>query len=409
MTSSIHALTAFGLVWVCTATSLAQSADSRVLDAVRGAPAVTLASAEREAAIARAQQITVGEYETNLETGFARRHVDTDGDSVEWQVGLSRRFRWPQKRLLDYEMARTSVALADARYASAWHQAALEWASLWVRWKQARDLQAILARRVEDTRSRRDLERERIAQGRGRLIDLDRVERDLALLNGQLGAAEQETELARLALESNYPGTAETDLVSSSRPDDCAVDMENWQSVAAALERAPSLRVARLSLERAELARVRANYDQRADPQVGLQVFSERDGRETGLGISLSMPISGGLRRARVHESGADRDIRMAELDAVEAATRQLALEHSARLLRIDFQLDQARTAVDAASQVLDRLATGQALQAVTQLEVLEARDSLWEAREAEARIEASHLGARLELGIRLGCILQVE
>lgn len=409
MTSSIHALTAFGLLWAGTASSLAQSADSQVLDAMRGAPALTLANAEREAAIARAQQITVGEYETNLETGFARRHVDTDGDSVEWQVGLSRRFRWPQKRLLDYEMARTSLALADARYESAWHQAALEWASLWVRWKRARDLQGILARRVEDARSRHGLERERIAQGRGRIIDLDRLERDLALLNGQLGAAEQETELARLALEAIYPGTAELELVNLTRADECAVDMENWQSVAAALERAPSLRATRLSLQQAELARVRANYDRRADPQVGLQVFSERNGRETGLGVSLSMPISGGLRTARVHEADADRTIRMAELDAAEAATRQLALELSARLVRLDFQLDQARMAVDAASQVLDRLATGQALQAVTQLEVLEARESLWEAREAEARIEASHLGTRLELGIRLGCILQVE
>ena len=73
---------------------------------------------------------------------------------------------------------------------------------------------------------------------------------------------------------------------------------------------------------------------------------------------------------------------------------------------RTERRLSQTRDAVDTAEQVLARLQRGRDLQAVTVLDILEARTALWSAREAEIAAEADRLETRLQLGIRLECVL---
>ena len=406
MSKVLSALACAGLlVSTAGAQMSATGAEAQLRAALTATPAMAAARADRDAAVARAEQIGLGEYETSMDAGLARRQVDGAGESAEWQLGVSRRFRWPDKRRLDAELARTELALADAAHARAWQAEALDWAMLWTAWDRARAMQQVMASRVEDARARRDAERQRLDQARGRAVDVDRFDRDLALAEAMLESARQEAELARLSLESRFPGTADPELAADLGPEACdgAVSLETM------LGASPTLQVARLELDRAELQRRRAEYDRRTDPQLGLQVFSERDGRETGVGLSVSMPISGGLRRARVDEAAGRQGSRAATLAAAEAEVRRTYLEQEARLVRTGVRVEQAAAAVAASRQVLDRLERGRALQAVTILDSLEARRALWEAREAQIAAGAERREAELVRGIRLGCLLPAD
>ncbi|MEA1941120.1 MAG: TolC family protein [Pseudomonadota bacterium] len=409
MRHAFSALALAGLAFLAGAgTGDAQPAEAQVRAALESAPAVAAARADRAAALARAEQTGLGGYETSLDAGLARREVDASGDSMEWQLGVSRRFRWPEKRRLDAELSRTETALAEAAYAHAWQAGALDWAGLWVRWDRARILEDVMANRADDARTRRDAERARLDQARGRAVDVDRLGRDLALAEAALETARQETELARLALDARFAGTARPDLAAALVPEACGGDGDS-DPLSEMLQASPALRTARLALDHARLVRRRAEYDRRTDPQLGLQVFSERDGRETGVGVTVSMPIAGGLRAARVDEAAGNQNGRRASLAAVEAEARRAALELAARNIRTERRLQQARDAVAAAEQVLARLERGRDLQAVTVLDILEARSALWSAREAEIDARADRLEVRLHRGIRLGCVLGPE
>lgn len=408
-----HAFSALALAGVVvlagSGISDAQPAQAQVRAALESAPAVAAARADRAAALARAEQTGLGGYETSLDAGLARREVDAAGDSMEWQLGVSRRFRWPEKRRLDAELSRTETALAEAAYARAWQAGALDWAGLWVRWDRARVLEGVMANRADDARARRDAERARLDQARGRAVDVDRLGRDLALAEAALETARQETELTRLALEARFPGTARPDLAAALVPETCVGNGSGGDPLNEMLQASPALRTARLELDHARLVRRRAEYDRRTDPQLGLQVFSERDGRETGVGVTVSVPIAGGLRAARIDEAAGQQNGRMASLAVVEAEARRAALELAARNIRTERRLQQARDAVAAAEQVLARLERGRDLQAVTMLDILEARSALWSAREAEIEARADRLDVRLRRGIRLGCVLALD
>ncbi|EAP90308.1 Outer membrane efflux protein [Oceanicaulis alexandrii HTCC2633] len=387
----------------------AQSAEEQVRAALEAAPSVAVARSEREVALARAEQRDIGEYETSLDAGFARRQAESASDTSEWQVGVTRSFRWPQKRRLDHELARTEMAMADASYEAAWQGEALEWVSLWGQWDQARALEAIMARRLEDARARRDAEAIRVDQNRGRGVDLDRLERDLSLAAAALQGAQTDQELTRLALEARFPGTARPELGQGLLSETCTLSQDTEGALSAILAANPQLHVARLELNHAELMRQRAEYDRRADLQLGLQVFSEQDGRETGVGVGVSLPITGGLRAARLSEAASAQGGRVASLAVAEAAIRRQALELIARTIRSERQVEQTREAVTAAERVLARLERGRDLEAVTVLDTLEARSAFWGAREAEIAASSDRLKTQLLTAIRLGCILSVD
>ena len=384
----------------------AQSAEEQVRAALEAAPSVAVARAEREIALARAEQRDIGEYETSLDAGFARRQAESSSDTSEWQVGVTRSFRWPQKRRLDNELARTEMAMADASYAAAWQAEALEWVSLWVQWDQARALEAIMGSRLEDARARRDAEAIRVDQNRGRDVDLDRLERDLSLAAAALQGAQTDRELTRLALEARFPGTARPELAQGLLSETCRLSQDTEDALSGMLSANPKLHVARLELNHAELMRQRAEYDRRADLQLGLQVFSEQDGRETGVGVGVSLPITGGLRAARLTEAASAQGGRVASLAAAEATIRRQALALIARTIRSERQVEQTREAVTAAERVLTRLERGRDLEAVTVLDILEARRALWGAREAEIAASADRLNAQLQAAVQLGCVL---
>jgi cobalt-zinc-cadmium efflux system outer membrane protein len=324
-------------------------------------------------------------------------------------MATTRNGSWPGKQQLDQALSLTTLALAEARYQQAWQDEALVWAELWVSWQRAGALADIAESRTGDARERLEAERQRLAQERGRAVDIDRLQRTLSLAEMALEQAHEEAEIARLMLESRFPGTAgqidsADTLLAACDGADIVTDPDT-----AYLQSSPRVRVARLESESADLQRRRAERDRRADPRLGLQVFSERSGAETGVGVSVSMPITGGLRTARVDEALGQQQGRAAALYIAEAEARRIYLQGQVRQARSARRLEQAHAAVASAERVLERLDRGRDLQAVTALDFLEARAALWSAREAEARARAELHEASLVRNVRMGCVLQPD
>ena len=359
-------------------------------------PAVVQADAERRAAESRARQLEIGQYETQVETGLTRRDAGLDGDFAEWNLGVSRQVRWPEKRRLDEALARNARHQARTRFEQVWRNEVLDWARLWTEFTLAEARARLASERIQGAQARLDAEQIRVQQGRGREIDRDRFRRDLALAEVAHGEAETVVRLARLALDMRFVGASGMEMPVEAILAACAAPEASPGS--------PAVRLAQLEGERIDLERRRTQSDLLPDPQLGLNLFSERDGDETGLGVTVSVPIAGGYRRARRDASDDLARAAAAARRAAEAEVERQRLEVEMRAVDGSRRRDQARAAEIAARSVIDRLERGLSLQAVTMLDLLEARQALLTAQLASAEAQAAFDHARLQRAILSGC-----
>jgi len=135
----------------------------------------------------------------------------------------------------------------------------------------------------------------------------------------------------------------------------------------------------------------KARADRVPDPQLGLRVFSERGGDETGVGLTFSIPIGGGAREAIAHEqlaaASAARQVALrvrrevadiAEADAIQAQSEYEAWQ-------------SARAGLDDSARIVQRLRDGYAIGASSLIDLLAAERRFLGARllEQDARTRA--------------------
>lgn len=389
------------LAWfalLASAPAIAQLSQPTLDALLAQSPAVLQADAERRAAESQARQLESGQYETQVGTGFTRRSTDLDGDFAEWNLGVSRQVRWPEKRRLDEALARNTRQRARIRFEQVWQAEALEWARLTTDFSLAADRARLAGERTNGAQARMEAEQLRVQQGRGREIDLDRFRRDLALAEVAQGDAETAARLARLALDMRFPGASAMEQPVETVLASCVASQD-------ASPRSLPVRLAQLERERVDLGRRRAQSDLLPDPQLGLNLFSERDGDEAGVGVTVSVPIAGAYRRA-------GRDAYVDLERAATAAQRVAEADAERQRLEVDMRAvdslrrrDQARVAELAAASVISRLERGLSLQAATMLDLLEARQALWTAQLASAEAQAAFDHARLQRAVLAGCL----
>lgn len=139
-------------------------------------------------------------------------------------------------------------------------------------------------------------------------------ERALALL------AEARATAARLTLRSRFP---ELDGRSQQAPTS-TVPPEHERAHLASdhLEASPELALARAERQRSESAFARSLAALRSEPSVGAYSAVDRGGAERVLGLTLSVPLAGAARDARVREAAAERDAAGERVQEVERRLR---------------------------------------------------------------------------------------
>jgi len=292
--------------------------DAQILSALDASPGVSEARAMLGAANAEARILAAGEHEVSLAASLDQRRIRGAGDYAEWSVQLSRGLRSPGKRLMDLKAGEAGSGAARDGVEDAVHQGSLRLADLWIAWLAA-ESRARLDREEVSTYARdvAGLKR-RVSLKDAALLDLQQAEAALARAQAQAAESDGAAASLRADLDASFPGLAPANPPDLSAPEEPVRPFEAWRALIP--ERSHEIHIARLLADRQGYLARRARLDRTPDPTLGLRTFNERGGEETGIGLTLSVPLGVARRSAT-----ADRQV--AEAAAAEARWAQMVRE----------------------------------------------------------------------------------
>ncbi len=293
-------------------------------------PSVRAAQARVAAARAEGRQLKAGEHEYQASAGYTRRRESGIGSMNDWEIGIERGLRLPGKTKLDLEMGATLVAIAEERVGDARHEAARDLLATWYGALRAQAEVQAWREQAALLKRQREVVEKRIKAGDA--ARMERAQADAALRQAEAETRRGETAAAEAAasLATRFPGLPSPAVQPGDlpRPSGAADD---W--VAAALEHNHELAILNREAERMRIQARRQRADLLPDPTLGLRFSRERDGQDNLLGLSLTLPLPGDNRRARVDMSTQEA----AALAQEEAATRA-RIEGEIRILHARVQ-----------------------------------------------------------------------
>jgi len=334
-----------------------------------------LAGAEGEA-----RRLLSGPYEWTLGGSGLQRSIRGMGDFNEFDLGVSRGVRLPGKSEIDRRIGEYGMDAAQNAAEDARHQAALQLMDGWMKWLSASETLSISQEQVGAYEAELAATEKRLAADDAAEIEVELVRAALAETRMTVQRAAGGVARARGSLQAWFP-----DLVLPSIPPAISAPDET-EGLAALRERVVTnsheIGYVDAQARRAEAVAERARADRAPDPQIGFRAFSERDGDETGLGMTFSIPIGGGAREAAA-----------AEQSALASAARQNSVRVRraiAEVAEIDFIEAQseftawrsAKEALADSARVIDRMRAGFEIGATTLQDLLVA--------------ERRHLGVQL-------------
>ncbi|KEO89103.1 transporter [Erythrobacter longus] len=362
-------------------------------------PAVVAARARVEAARARAQGLRRGPHEFTLSGSYTRRRVDLGGEFDEYDAQLTRAIRLPGKARLDREIGEYGIVAASNLAEDARHQAALLLATHWFDWLSATalakvDQAAVINYEQSLVAITRRMELRDAAQ-----LDVDQARAALAEAQLALDHSEGSAAMARARLEVHFPRLPlPIEAPDLPRPEiaDARLSQLRDQVVANSHE----IGAAQAETRRMASVADRMGRDRLADPSVGVRLFSEFGGAETGAGLIFSIPLGGGHRRALAGEATANASAARAEESLARFNVEETA---DADLLDARYRIaawQRSREAVDAQTAALFKLRRGYELGEIDLTDLLLGERMVHDAfrMEAEARCEAMRAITKLRI-----------
>lgn len=370
-----------------------------VQQALQNYPSVLAAQAGIQAGEAVRERLEAGSHEFSLSAGAARRRF-RDGSETprDWSVGLERALRLPHKAELDEALGQQSVVLAHNAHGDAMHEAGRKLLAGWFTWLRERAQSEQWQQQVGILKQQLDVVVRRVKAG-----DAARLEEDLA--QAALMQAEIALQQARLrrdnatsALARHFPLLSLPQQPVLAEPQPLLEEFAYWLDLG--LDHNHELLLARAEAKIAQITARRSDADKMPDPSVGLHYLSERDGSERVTGLSVSIPLPGGARRAASAESFA-----RAEMAAQQEALvlRRLEAEISAgynSAIAAYASWQSAKVASELMGRNEEKIARAYALGEMNLNDLLLARRQGMEARLAAslARLEAAETHYRLLL-----------
>lgn len=383
--------------------ALAQRADlptpAAVAEALDSHPAVEAALSRVDAAGAEAAMLRRGSHEVIVTGIYSRRSVDGEGGFDEFDGTVSRAVRLPGKAALDRRAGELGLEAARNRQEDARHQTALMLSDRWHDWEITGALTRIDRAAVENYSAELAAIRRRAELGDAAWLDVDQVQSALALAQARLAQSRADEGQARVALASAFPGlelpeTAPEMPVPELPPE----NIEQLRRLV--LERSHEIGAASSEAARMDTLARRAARDRIADPSVGVRVFSERGGAETGAGLVFSMPLGGGYRRQAAEQARATAGAVRFDEARVRREVAQMA---DGDAVAIGARMDgwyAAQRAVDAAAAASARSERGWRMGAVEMADRLYVHRQEIEARRSEAMARGEALRSILKIRI---------
>ena len=374
--------------------------ESMVHDILEDSPQIMAARQYSAIAVAQQQRLNAGPHEWTLLAKEQRRKDEFGVTYSEQQYGLVRGVRLFGKASLDRELGRQVLATDESAFADAWHEAGRGLLSGIFDWLREQQRARLLTTQIELLREQLRTVQRRVDAG-----DAPRIEARLAQTELDRGIAAQlqaalSAETIATRLRQVYP---RLDLRAPTEIDEPEAlvgdaDADAWMQRIVGhnheIELAESLRA------EAGLKAERSARDRFPDPTVGVEFSNNLDANQRVIGLTVSLPIGGAVRRADYAAARATANI--AEQHAREA---RLRVESDARRVVMTARSthEQWQRLRDVAAQTqgnADTMARGYELGEFTIAETLGARRLALEAAvEATiARLNAVEADARLQL-----------
>lgn len=352
-----------------------------------------LASAEGEA-----RRLSIGPYEWTLNASGIQRSVSGIGDFNEFDLGLSRGVRLPGKSEIDRRIGEHGIDAARNAAEDARHQAALQLMEGWISWLRAAEALSVSQGQVGAYEAELAATEKRLAANDAAAVEVELARSTLAEARVTVLRAEGETARTRATLLAWFPELAlpaSPPVITGPEDTDALADLRNLVVI-----NSHEIGYTDAQARRAEAVAERARADRAPDPQIGFRAFSERDGEETGLGLTFAIPIGGGAREAAAAEQSA-----LASAARQNSVRVQRAIAEVAETDFIQAQSDTAawRAAKDSltdSTRVIERMRTGFGIGATTLQELLvaERRHLGVVMMEAESRTRAATAALKLRI-----------
>ena len=242
-----------------------------------------------ETSRAQAESLRIGSHELTLGGSYTRRQINGLGNFGEYDATLSKGLRIRGKAQLDKESGLLGIEVAKNIAEDARHQTALALKQVWMDWLHASEIRNIRQENVAIHRkSLIALEKRRHLNDASDL-DVGLAQSALETSLSLLAIAQSEEELTRAAIAANFPEIIAPPRAPHLPAPDQPVNMQNWSQLV--LMRSHEITIAEKKAEQLSVQARRSKLDKYADPTIGLRLFHEQGGNETGIGLSVSMPI----------------------------------------------------------------------------------------------------------------------
>lgn len=345
-----------------------------------------------------ARRLAAGPYEWMLNGSSLQRSVRGIADFGEFDIGVARGIRMPGKSEIDRRIGEYGIDAARNAAEDSRHQAALQLMSGWMEWLSAVERLSISQELIRNYETELDATRKRFVANDVAEIDVELLRTALAEARTTELRAEGETRRAQASLVAWFP---ELTLPSSPPAIEGPVDTK----LLAALRDQVVLKSHEIAYvdaqaRRAEAVAERARADQNPDPQIGLRAFSERDGEETGIGITFSIPIGGSSREASTSEQYALASAARQDAVRIRRTISEVA-ESDFILAKSEFEAwRSAQDALAESERVIQRMRAGFSQGAIRLQDLLTAERRHLDVRLVEADSRARASTALLKLRI---------
>ena len=362
--------------------------EAAVREALDQHPHVQAALARVASAKAHARGLRAGPHEVTVTGSYIRRSIDRDGKYDEYDATVMKGIRLPAKVRLDAEAGEQGIVVAENLAEDARHQAATALNDLWWDWLAATAEAQVDSEAVRNHQAMLAALKRRLALKDVAPLEVDQTAAALADAETILAQSQGAVALARARLATQFPGLPlPVSAPVLPLPEVAAEHLgEMAQQV---ISRSHDIAAANAEAARLAALAQRAKADRIADPNVGVRLFSERNGLERGAGVVMSVPLGIGARRAVADRAAADAKAATAELAAVRASVAELAATNLADVQAKHNAWQFAQVAADNQQAALMRLKRGQALGAIDLADVLQAERLAHAAARVEARSRA--------------------
>lgn len=284
-------------------------------------PGVAAARAGLEVALQEAGILDKSPYEWTTKITGQQRRVEDGPHYNEWNVGIERTIRLPGKVAADRNIGKATIEESQARYGEALHESARELMALWADWLVAERTHELAANNLQSVQESITTVEKRFRAGDASKLDVSIARADLAEQRRMVNDAKTQASVTWLRLSTRFPGVIRQVL---PLPSPLPID-ENaafWRD--RILAQSDELTLALTQMQIAQAIAERARADKIPDPTLGIYIASEIDGREGISGITISIPIPGGVRNSRSAKANAGVEVWRQE---VELKKRQLEME----------------------------------------------------------------------------------